>query len=161
MFVKKDALSTGIGFGLTSAVITALGTIIGLSAGTHSKTAVLGGVLTVAIADSFSDALGIHVAEESEIKNTQKEVWQATFTTLFTKLTLAATFALPIVLFSLEVALKIDVAWGFLLLTVFSGYVAKKRGGNVIKAVLENLVIGGFVVFSTHFVGRWIKQLVQ
>lgn len=38
--------------------------MIGLMAGTHSKLAVLGGILTIAIADAMSDALGIHISQE-------------------------------------------------------------------------------------------------
>jgi hypothetical protein len=33
----KDSLRTGISFGLTSAVITTLGLMVGLHSGTHSK----------------------------------------------------------------------------------------------------------------------------
>ena len=53
----KDSLRTGISFGLTSAVITTLGLMVGLHSGTGSKLVVLGGILTIAIADAFSDAL--------------------------------------------------------------------------------------------------------
>jgi len=53
-------------FGLTSGIITTLGLIVGLHSGTHSKLAVIGGILTIAMADALSDALGIHVSEESE-----------------------------------------------------------------------------------------------
>ena len=54
----KDLLRTGISFGLTSAVITTLGLMVGLNSGTHSQIVVLGGIITIAIADAFSDALG-------------------------------------------------------------------------------------------------------
>ena len=39
----------------------------------HEKLVVIGGILTIAIADSFSDALGIHVSEESETNTRQKK----------------------------------------------------------------------------------------
>ncbi|MBW2265656.1 MAG: hypothetical protein JRF28_05735, partial [Deltaproteobacteria bacterium] len=55
----KHALKTGLSFGLTSGTITTLGLMVGLHSGTHSKLVVLGGILTIAIADAFSDALGI------------------------------------------------------------------------------------------------------
>jgi len=71
----KDSLRIGLSFGLTSAVITTLGLMVGLHSGTHSKVVVLGGILTIAIADAFSDALGIHVSEESEHATTAKHIW--------------------------------------------------------------------------------------
>ena len=62
----KKSLKTGISFGLTSGTITTLGLMIGLNSGTNSRGIVIGGILTIAIADSFSDALGIHISEEAD-----------------------------------------------------------------------------------------------
>ena len=56
----KDWLRTAILFGLTSAVISTLGLMVGLHSGIGSKTVILAGVLTIAIADASSNALGIH-----------------------------------------------------------------------------------------------------
>ena len=61
----RTALKVRFSFGLTSGVITTLGLMVGLHAGTHSMPAVLGDS-TIALADAMSDALGIHVAEESK-----------------------------------------------------------------------------------------------
>jgi vacuolar iron transporter family protein len=60
----KDSLRTGISFGVISGVITTLGLMVGLHSGTGSKLVVLGGIFTIAIADAFSDALGIHVSSD-------------------------------------------------------------------------------------------------
>ena len=65
----NHSIKTGFSFGLTSGIITTLGLIVGLNSGTGSKLVVLGGILTIAIADAFSDALGIHISEESENKH--------------------------------------------------------------------------------------------
>jgi hypothetical protein len=82
-------------FGLTSGVITTLGLLVGLSAGTSSRTAVVAGILTIAVADSLSDALGIHMSEESEGVHAPREVWVATLATFGAKLVMALTFATP------------------------------------------------------------------
>ncbi|MCW1309363.1 MAG: hypothetical protein QXP04_01585, partial [Candidatus Nanoarchaeia archaeon] len=68
----------GFSFGLVSGIITTLGLIVGLHSGTHSKLAVLGGIMTIAVADAFSDALGVHISEESEIKHSTREIWTST-----------------------------------------------------------------------------------
>lgn len=62
----KRSIKKGLGFGLTSGVITTLGMMVGLNASTKSELAVIGGIIAIAIADAFSDAAGIHVAEEAE-----------------------------------------------------------------------------------------------
>ena len=62
----KEWLRSGVSFGLTSAVITTLGLMVGLHSGTGSKLVVLEGIITIAIADAFSDALGMHISKEAE-----------------------------------------------------------------------------------------------
>ena len=68
------SFKTGFSFGLTSAIITTLGLMVGLESGTQSKIAVLGGILTIAVADAFSDSLGIHVSQESQNQPTRQHI---------------------------------------------------------------------------------------
>ena len=49
--LRNKGARTGIFFGATSGVITTIGLIVGLHAGTQSMVAVLGGILVVAFAD--------------------------------------------------------------------------------------------------------------
>lgn len=83
MFKIKQSFRTGLGFGLTSGVITTLGLMVGLHSGTNSKTAVIGGILVIAVADAFSDALGIHLSEESSKKTQQKKFGNQLFLLFF------------------------------------------------------------------------------
>jgi len=112
----KHSLKIGFSFGLTSGIITTLGLMVGLSSGTHSKLVVIGGVLTIAIADAFSDALGIHISEESENKHTTKEIWESTIATFLSKFAFAMTFVIPVLLFLLTTAIYVSIVWGFTLL---------------------------------------------
>ena len=113
----KLSLRKGFSFGLTSGIITTLGLMVGLEAGTGSKMVVLGGILTIAIADAMSDALGIHVSEEAEAKHSHQEIWESTLATFLAKFVFALTFAVPIVLFNLALAVVISVVWGLLILS--------------------------------------------
>ena len=152
----EHSLKVGLSFGLTSAVITTLGIIVGLDASIHTKMAVLGGILIIAIADAFSDALGIHVSEESENIHTPAEIWKSTIASFLCKIVFALTFAVPVILLPLDVAVMVDLVWGFLLLAVFSYYIGKQQKTNPWKVVLEHIVIGIVVVTITYFVGKWI-----
>ena len=87
--------------------------MVGLNAGTHSKLVVLGGILTIAVADAFSDALGIHMSEESDKNTTHKQVWESTFAAFFAKFIIALTFVVPVLLFELLTAVIVAVVWGF------------------------------------------------
>ncbi len=156
----KDSLRTGITFGLTSGTITTLGLMIGLYSGTNSRSVVIGGILTIAIADSLSDALGIHISQESDHTRTTLQVWTATLATFLSKL-YAITFIIPVLLFNLPVAININLAWGFTLLTIMSYCLAKSQGVAPWKVMLEHLMITTVVVALTHFLGKMIAKYVS
>lgn len=86
----KDSIKKGVSFGITSGIITTLGLIIGLEAGTHSKLIIISGILTIAFADAFSDSLGVHILEESgkygkKKKNYGEQHLQLFFLRLFSR----------------------------------------------------------------------------
>jgi VIT1/CCC1 family predicted Fe2+/Mn2+ transporter len=154
----KHSLKVGLSFGLTSGIITTLGLMVGLHSGTHSKIAVIGGVLTIAIADAFSDALGIHISEESEDRHVTKEIWESTVSTFLSKLVFASTFIVPILLFQLLTAIVVSVIWGLSLLSIFSFLIAKEQKVKPWKVVMEHLVIALTVVVIAHYIGDWISE---
>jgi VIT1/CCC1 family predicted Fe2+/Mn2+ transporter len=153
----REALKTGISFGLTSGVITTLGLMVGLHSGTHSKLVVLGGILMIAIADAFSDALGIHVSEESENVHTRKQLWASTVSTFLSKFIFALTFVIPVVLFELSIAILVSVVWGLGILAILSYKIAMSQGKNPGRVIAEHLLIAIAVIIITHFVGDWIS----
>ncbi len=155
----KLSVRKGFSFGLTSGIITTLGLMVGLNAGTHSRLAVLGGILTIAIADAFSDALGVHISEEAENKHTDREIWEATFSTLFSKFIFAMTFVVPVLLFPLSEALTVSVLWGLSLILVFSYFMAKQQKAKPLNVIAEHLVIAVLVILITNYVGAWIGSV--
>jgi len=155
--MPKHSIKTGLSFGLTSATITTLGLMVGLHAGTNSKLVVIGGILIIAIADAFSDALGIHVSEESENKHTTLELWEATIATFLAKFIFASTFIIPLLLFPLATAIIVNVFYGLSLLCLFSFYMARGQGDNPWKVIAEHLLIAVVVVIVTHYVGHWVR----
>jgi len=105
----RHPFKVGISFGLISGVITTLGLMIGLDAGTHSRLAVIGGILTIAVSDALSDSLGIHVSEESEGRHSNREVWEATLSTFISKFIFSSSFIFLVILFELSMAIKISI----------------------------------------------------
>ncbi|MBU2540878.1 MAG: hypothetical protein KJ593_03150 [Candidatus Omnitrophica bacterium] len=154
----KHSLKVGFSFGVTSGIITTLGLMVGLHSGTNSKLVVIGGILTIAIADAFSDALGIHVSEEMENKHTAKQVWAATIATFFSKLVFALTFIIPVLLFELSTAIVIAIIWGLSILSLFSYRMARKQRVNPWKVLAEHLFIAIIVIIITHYLGDWIAS---
>lgn len=132
--------------------------MVGLHSGTHSKLVVVSGILTIAIADAFSDALGIHVSEESENTHTTKEIWESTISTFLCKFIFAMTFIVPVLLFPLTTAIIVSIVWGLSLLGIFSFYMAKEQKVKPWKVVSEHLLIALLVIITTHYVGVWISS---
>jgi len=152
----NHSIKIGFSFGLTTAIITTLGLMVGLESGTSSRLAVIGGVITIAIADAFSDALGIHVSEESENKHTSKEIWMSTISTFITKALFASLFIIPLLIFTLGTAIIVSIIFGLLLVIIFSYILAKQQGAKPWRIVGEHLLIASVIIVITHYLGKWV-----
>jgi VIT1/CCC1 family predicted Fe2+/Mn2+ transporter len=157
--LSNKGARTGIFFGATSGVITTLGLIAGLNAGTRSLVAVLGGIFVVAVADAMSDALGIHLAQESDPDSTGEHIWSATFWTFITKLGVALSFALPLLLLPLQMAVAVSVGWGLVVITLLSALLARIQKVAVLPVVAEHVAITVVVVAISHFIGVWVQNV--
>jgi VIT1/CCC1 family predicted Fe2+/Mn2+ transporter len=155
----KHSLKMGVSFGLTSGIITTLGLMVGLHSGTHSKLVVIGGILIIAISDAFSDALGIHISEESENKHDIKEIWESTLYTFLSKFIFALIFIIPVLLFNLLTAIVISIIWGLSVLAIISFSIAKEQKSKSWKVIAEHLIIALTVIAIAHYVGHWIRAV--
>ena len=153
----RDSLNKGFSFGLTSGVITTLGLMVGLYSGTHSRLVVAGAVITIAIADSLSDALSIHISEESENRHTAREVWEATLCTLGTKLAVTLTFLAPVLLLPLHSAIIVSIPYGLFLVAAFSYHMARQQKNRAVPVVAEHLSITVAVIIATYYIGKWVS----
>jgi len=133
--------------------------MVGLHAGTHSRNVVLGGILTIAVADALSDAMGIHLAEESKNSGPPLYIWESTAATFGAKLFIALTFVVPVLLVSLQTAIILSVLWGFLLLALLSYFLARTQQISPWKVIAEHLLIALCVVTVAHYVGHWVQGL--
>lgn len=157
----KISTRKGLGFGLTSGIITTLGLIVGLNSGTYSKFIILQGILIIAIADALSDAFGIHISEESGSNFIKaKQIWESTFSTFLFKLIFASSFIIPILTLKLQIAIFVSIIWGLFLLTIFSFYIAKQKKLNPMNVIVEHLFITVIVILITHIAGYLIRNFV-
>jgi len=157
MLLEKGT-RTGLFFGATSGVITTLGLMVGLQSGTRSLAAVFGGVFVIAISDSMSDALGIHLAQESDPESTRGQIWAATLWTFASKFIVAISFLLPLIWLPLDQAVMISVVWGVLIVTVMSYLAARLQQAPAWRAVGEHVAIALLVVALSHYVGVWVHS---
>jgi len=154
-----DSLKKGISFGLTSGIITTLGLMVGLEAGTQSKLAVIGGVLTIAVADAFSDALGMHISEESDSSHSKIQIWTATISTFLAKFIFAISFTVPVIFLGLSTAVGVSIIWGLSWLALLSYLISDEEKEPVFKVIIEHLLIAVLVIVITHYLGHYISSV--
>lgn len=155
-------LVTGVSFGLTSGVITALGLMTGLYSATASKTIVISAIIVMAIADGLADAAGLHISEEAEseggeAKHTPKETWQTTFFTFLSVCGFILTFAIPLLIFPIKTAIYINIAWGFTLLTLLNYMIARITNRSPAKLIAEHLILALFVIAVSNWIGATLS----
>lgn len=156
--LRLRGMLTGVFFGTGSGVITTLGLIVGLFAGTESLAAVMGGILVIAVSDSMSDAFGIHLSEEARPDSTSRSVWLATMATFLTKFVMASTFVLPLLLLPLQQAVIACLIWGAIVLTLLSIFIAKQQGESALPVVAEHLGIASLVMILSWLVGMGVSH---
>ncbi|MFZ2072228.1 MAG: hypothetical protein WA101_02830 [Minisyncoccia bacterium] len=155
----KKAIKVGLNFGLTSGVITTLGLMIGLNSGTHLKLAVIAGIFTIAIADAFSDALGIHISKEAENNSSSAEIWAATVSTFLFKFIFALSFAVPVIFLDLKTAIIICILWGTILISCASYFIAKETNQKPLHVISEHVFISTIVIIIANYLGILINKI--
>jgi VIT1/CCC1 family predicted Fe2+/Mn2+ transporter len=142
-------------FGGTSAVVTSIGLIIGLGAASAPKSAIVSGLLVVALADNLSDSLSIHMYQEAE-KLEERAALRTTLANFVVRLLFAFTFVLIVALLPASHAAIVALAWGFLLLGLLSYVLARVRGVSSLSEVGKHFTVAVVVIAVSRVVGLWI-----
>jgi len=157
----KKSFTKGLSYGTTSGVITTLGLLIGIGAGTDSRLAALSGIMVIAFADAMSDALGIHISEESESNNPTKSIWLSTAVTFITKLVISLSFIIPVLLFPMTLAIFVAIVWGVILLTILSYRIAQNNKTKPAVVIAEHMSITVVVIIASYYIGTYANKLFQ
>lgn len=150
-------MKTGFYFGSTSAIISTLGIIVGVGMATSSKLSVVSAIVVMAVADGLSDAMGIHLVEESKNKYTSKQVWLSTIFTFMGVCTFSLIFVIPILLFSFPTDILISIFLGLGILSLSSFYIAKAQNKNPLKIIIEHDLLAVLVIIISYYLGILLK----
>jgi len=149
---------TRFSFGATSAIITCLAFIIGLSKSGNPKLSIIGSLLVIAIADNISDTLGIHIYQESDLKNS-KVVRTSTFFNFLTRLFVIIIFILLVLFLPIEYTIIFSIVWGLSLLAVLSYFISKEQKVNPYTAIFKHISIAVLVIIISNFLSEWIMNI--
>ena len=148
-----------ISFGATAAVVTSMALVTGLGAADATRPVIVSALLIAAVADNLTDALSVHVFQESEHLD-RKEVLAGTMTNFFTRLLLGLSFVLLAGWLPLAYATTAALIWGTLLLSILTYLVAHERGVNPLPEILIHLVVTVVVIAASMSIGRWINEVL-
>jgi VIT1/CCC1 family predicted Fe2+/Mn2+ transporter len=144
-------------FGSTAAIITNISLIVGLGSVQTGKGPILGGLLTIALADNISDSLGIHMYKESEGYEGKLSLL-ATSLNFLSRLLVSCSFIAIVLIFSISNSIIIAIVWGLLLLTLISYLIAKSNNDNSILEIIKHLLIAVIVIILSRYVGYGISK---
>lgn len=148
-----------ISYGATAAIVTSMALISGLGAAAATKPVIASALLVAAFADNLTDALSIHIFQESEQLDT-KEAFRGTITNFFTRLLVGVSFVLLVVLLPLLYVAKAAFIWGMLLLAILTYLVARERHVKPLPEVLKHLVFALVVITVSMTIGHWIGAIL-
>ena len=144
-------------FGSSAAIITEVSLIVGLGAARASKGAILGGLLTIALADNISDSLGIHMYKESEGCEKRLSLL-ATLLNFLSRLLICLSFVAIVLLFPISQVITVGIVWGLLLLTLISYLITKSNHENSISEIIKHVLVAVIVILLSRYVGDLIAE---
>lgn len=147
--------ATRFSFGGTAAVVTSMALIIGLTAASATKSAIVSGLLIVAVADNLSDSLSIHMYQESESLEPQA-AFRSTLTNFATRLLVTLVFILLVLALPSNLTVPASVAWGVGLLIVLSFLIAKQRGLGLASEAIKHVLSAAVIIGVSRTIGAWI-----
>ena len=136
-------------FGATSAVITGLAVIVGLSRTANPVIGITTALVVIAIADNISDSFGIHVHQESQ-KESVKEVRKTTLTNFATRVAVVSVFILLVILLPMKAAVPLSIFFGMAVISTISYFIAKEQKAKPYRVVSQHLLITVLVIVGSY-----------
>jgi VIT1/CCC1 family predicted Fe2+/Mn2+ transporter len=147
-------------YGSTAAIVTSVGLIAGFGAASVPRSAVVSGLLIIAVADNISDSLSIHIYQESE--NLEARVaLRATLTNFAARFLVVLSFVGIVITFPGRAAQAVATAWGLLLLGGLIYFLSRLRQVRPWREILKHLLVAIVVVAVSRLLGGWIAAHVS
>jgi hypothetical protein len=144
-------------FGSTAAIITNVSLIAGLGSAQAGRIAVLGGILTIAVADNISDSLGIHMYKETEGCG-ERFSFLATVLNFMARLFISLSFIAIVLGFSAAQAWIVAMGWGLILLILLSYLIARRNRENAWLEISKHVAVAICVIAASRYIGYLIAK---
>jgi vacuolar iron transporter family protein len=146
-------------FGATSAVITGLAVIVGLSRTANPVIGITTALVIIAIADNISDSFGIHIHQESQ-KESVEEVRKTTLANFATRVAVVSVFILLVILLPMKAAVVLSIFFGMAVISTISYFIAKEQKTKPYRVVSQHLLIMALVIIGSYLLREASAGLV-
>ncbi len=146
-------------FGATSAVLTGIAVIVGLSGTANAVVSIITALIIIAIADNVSDSFGIHIHQESQ-RESVAEVRRATFANFATRVCVVLVFVLLVLLLPLKLAVASSILFGTAVISTISYFIARGQRASPSKVVLQHLLLTVTVIAASFVLRELSARLI-
>lgn len=157
----NSSLRQGMFFGANSGIITTVGLITGLVQTNISKNYLIISIMSLAIADSISEAYGMYISKKAEDKDDDsKNPMYALIGLLIMKFLIVVSFLIPF-LFSKSLKyyknLYWVIGWALFLISIVDYNISELRDESFIGYLIPHAMILFLVIYLTRLFGRLIE----
>ncbi|MBI5061196.1 MAG: VIT1/CCC1 transporter family protein [Candidatus Aenigmarchaeota archaeon] len=150
----------GAAFGVMDGIIIALGVMMGLSVAENSLILFIS-IMMAGVADSFANAAGMYVSEESERTHSKREIIKSSIFAFIGTFAVVTAIALPIMVFPIATAILIGFGIGIVLLACLGYFVAKVSNLSKKRLMAKYIIIGVIVSIICFALGQVIAGIVK
>jgi predicted adenylyl cyclase CyaB len=147
-----------LAFGITSGILTTVGILVGVFWATASQLSVVAAIVSVAVADSCSDAFGMYMARVSERGTPRRLALRHALATLAGKAFLPLTFLVPLLALPLDAAVWVDLGWGALALALLSAEQAVVDQQSITRRIARNLGLALLITVNSMLAGLLVAR---
>ena len=146
-------------YGASSAVITSLAIIVGLSSIINAKITILTALFIIAIADNISDSFGIHIYQESSTASA-KDVKRTTTSNFIARIIVSAVFILFILFLPMTIAVILSAIFGLSVIATISYRIAKLQKEKSYKMIFRHLLLAIVVMIASFFLREIVANMM-
>ena len=157
----NSSLRQGMFFGANSGIITTVGLITGLVQTKISKNYLIISIISLAIADSISEAYGMYISKKAEdTEDDSQNPFFALIGLLIIKFFIVISYLIP---FAFSNSLKYYknlywiVGWSLFLISLVDYNISELRDEHLLSYLIPHIIILFLVIYLTQMFGRLIE----
>ena len=159
----NSSFRQGMFFGANSGILTTAGLLSGLVQTRITKNYIIVSIISLAIADSISEAYGMYISKKAEnIKDDSQNPIYALIGLLVVKFAIVISFLIPFI-FSNDLTyfknLYWIIGWSLFLICIVDYNISSLREESVISYLIPHIVVLFSVICLTQYFGKMIEKL--